>query len=577
MEPQTAFRFHRINVAAESRGPQIRYNAPMETPLPQRGLLTIETGPACNNRCIICPQQAIRSCRRASILSPAELRERIAWARAQGFDEVGLSGGEPTIRKDLAGAVEYARSIGFRTVQITSNGRMFSYPEFADRLVAAGLTGASITLQGPDAPVHEALTGAPGSFAQTCEGIRQLRRAADASGRPFHLSTVTVLVPGNLPHLGGTLRLAGRLGATLHLVQPFIVARENVHLAARFCLSRSEIVAGIEAAVAKGLPHGGRVKPFNIPPCDLAHLGEVVEVQDYRIRKVREHEPRDRDVAGHGVASQFFRDAACDVCDCHCPGIRLEHLPQTVAADAMVADIAAGIGATPGRDVIVGATDLLDARGLDRFLAGLRGLRLGRIRAYWGGFARTSADEFVDACRRHRIDEVCLVVSPPALRTPDRLAWIPGNLERLTADLSIFRPGFVPAPSLFVAVHALFSDDVALEPAQFDPLLSALAAAGGSTVFLALPEGLDPRVIEGTIDPPEGMDPRARDAIAALFARVRGAALRPVALDARPDAPAPQDPWDLAFVPHRFSGPAHAWVMWSCPPWMSRPDRAFPT
>jgi hypothetical protein len=243
----------------------------------------------------------------------------------------------------------------------------------------------------------------------------------------------------------------------------------------------------------------------------------------------------------------------------------------------MVADIAAAVAPTPGRDVIVGATDLLDARGLDRFLGGLRGLAPGRIRAYWGGFARTSADEFIDACRRHRVDEVCLVVSPPALRTPDRLAWIPGNLERLVADLALFRPGDAPAPSLFLAVHALFSDDVALEPDQLDPLLAALAEAGGSTVFLALPEGLDPRVIEGTLAQPEGSDPRARDVIAALFDRVRRAALRPVALDARPDAPSPQDPWDLAFVPHRFSGPAHAWVMWSSPPWMSRLGGAFPT
>ena len=58
------------------------------------GVLTIETGLACNNRCAFCPQVALRGCGPgADALTTAEVRDRVLAARREGFEEVAFTGG----------------------------------------------------------------------------------------------------------------------------------------------------------------------------------------------------------------------------------------------------------------------------------------------------------------------------------------------------------------------------------------------------------------------------------------------------------------------------------------------------
>jgi len=136
---------------------------------------------ACNNNCIHC----VIADQRKTVLergdrdfrTTAEVVAELADARARGFDVVTLTGGEPTIRKDLPALVKAATSLGL-AVGLQTNGRMLAYPE-----VREGLQGLSIrfviALHGPDAFVHDAVTRAPGSFEQTLEGIRALAAAGE--------------------------------------------------------------------------------------------------------------------------------------------------------------------------------------------------------------------------------------------------------------------------------------------------------------------------------------------------------------------------------------------------------------
>lgn len=541
-------------------------------------VVTIETGLACNNRCLYCPQPAIRASAGA-IVDPRteELRQKVAQARRSGFDEIAFSGGEPSIRKDLPELVRYARTLGFKRVSITTNGRMFVYPEFTRRMVAAGLTGVSVSLHGPDADTHDRLTGVPGSFRQALTGLANLRKIADEGSGRFDITSITILVPENIDRIRDTLVLAGSMGATLHVVQPFILSRETLHLGSRFLLTRDQIVHGLEAALAEPLPHGGRVKPYNIPPCLLTGLGSTIEIQEYRLNTFREYEDELGSYASRRVSGQFYRDESCNDCKYYCPGLRIEHVTDTDAADMILEDTDHAYLTGLPDSLIVSSTDLLGPAGLDRLLAGLQKRKARHLTLTWGGFARTSAEDFMELCRGRGVDEVISIVVPSSLRPPDRRVWLPGNTDRLKSQMSLFTQRTTPVPSLFVVLNALFSGDCRLSEETVIDLLGFLRTRGGSTLYLAAPEGLD------ALAPPhdDAFKDVVMSALPRLVERIRTLGVEPVVIRTNG---APVDPegrllesmvarvipemsWTTQFLEHRFAGVEFGWVMWSYPIW----------
>ncbi len=103
---------------------------------------------------------------------------------------VSFTGGECTLRPELPEFIAHARKRGMR-VNIITNGITCSSRAYVDKLRAAGLTSAQVSLEGPDAKVHDALTQRPGSFAKTIRGIRNLRDAG------LHVHTNTTICEEN--------------------------------------------------------------------------------------------------------------------------------------------------------------------------------------------------------------------------------------------------------------------------------------------------------------------------------------------------------------------------------------------
>ncbi|MBM4398526.1 MAG: hypothetical protein FJ087_22935, partial [Deltaproteobacteria bacterium] len=81
-------------------------------------------------------------------------------------------------------------------------------------------------------------------------------------------------------------------------------------------------------------------------------------------------------------------------------------------------------------------------------LTGIRALEPApdHVRLLWGGVARHTAAEAIAACREARVDELCLVVRPEALRLPDRGAWFPGNLAEVADALERLARPVAPSP-----------------------------------------------------------------------------------------------------------------------------------
>lgn len=134
----------------------------------------IKVGFYCNNQCTFCVQGRKRDFLPAKDVG--EIRSSLREAWEQGKREVVLTGGEPTMHPQFLEIVNIAHQLGFDEIQIQTNGRMFAYMDFCIKTVKAGATQFSPALHAPAASVHDELTGAPGSFKQVMQGIKNLKR-----------------------------------------------------------------------------------------------------------------------------------------------------------------------------------------------------------------------------------------------------------------------------------------------------------------------------------------------------------------------------------------------------------------
>lgn len=136
---------------------------------------------ACNNNCIHCviadQRGNVLDAGRRDFRTTAEVGRELQDAKSKGFELVTLTGGEPTIRKDLSDIIRAARSLGL-LVGLQTNGRLLASAQVRDSLCGMQVRFI-IALHGATAEIHDAVTRAPGSFDQTMTGIRELCRSGE--------------------------------------------------------------------------------------------------------------------------------------------------------------------------------------------------------------------------------------------------------------------------------------------------------------------------------------------------------------------------------------------------------------
>jgi MoaA/NifB/PqqE/SkfB family radical SAM enzyme len=145
--------------------------------------IEIVTGFTCNNNCLFC---SVGDKLRSFDKTTKEIIADIDRAVLENPEEINLTGGEPTIRRDIVELISYTRNKGIKKIRVTTNGRMFYYPEFTEKMVEAGLTGAIFSVHCPDAKLHDSLSGVRGSFEQMIRGLKNLH----SYGKTIDINTV---------------------------------------------------------------------------------------------------------------------------------------------------------------------------------------------------------------------------------------------------------------------------------------------------------------------------------------------------------------------------------------------------
>lgn len=85
-----------------------------------------------------------------------------------------LTGAEITLRRDLPELARRARDSGFEHVRIQTHGMHLARRDYVERLVEAGVDEYFVSVAGSDAESHDAITGVPGSFDKTLQGLANL-------------------------------------------------------------------------------------------------------------------------------------------------------------------------------------------------------------------------------------------------------------------------------------------------------------------------------------------------------------------------------------------------------------------
>ena len=126
---------------------------------------------ACNYRCSYCLPDGYRADGHPKFLALGEIERLVRGFAALGMSKIRLTGGEPSLRKDLPSVIAAVSAVpGIRKIALTTNGCLL--PRHVRIWREAGLTALNVSLDSLDPGRFRAITGHD-RFAEVTEGIEQ--------------------------------------------------------------------------------------------------------------------------------------------------------------------------------------------------------------------------------------------------------------------------------------------------------------------------------------------------------------------------------------------------------------------
>ncbi len=166
----------------------------------------------CNFRCSYCSPSPRGG--DEGLLTRAEIVRLVAIFARLGVRRLRLTGGEPTLRRDLLDIVAAARGTpGIQEIALTTNGHLLA--DLAKPLRTAGVSRLNVSLDTLDPERLRAVAGHGATLERIVRGLEEAAAAGFAS-----LKLNTVVVRGlNEGDLGGLVRFAWRHGAVARFIE----------------------------------------------------------------------------------------------------------------------------------------------------------------------------------------------------------------------------------------------------------------------------------------------------------------------------------------------------------------------
>jgi MoaA/NifB/PqqE/SkfB family radical SAM enzyme len=175
--------------------------------------VTFDVTRNCPSRCLYCTSWGENE----KDLTTEQVKHVIDRLKAMGAVYLGLSGGEPLVRRDIVDVVRYARERDL-LVGINTSGMIHSETLFAD-LMDAGLNALAFSIDGARAETHERVRKR-NPWRRVIAAIRLAVRIRQEKGSPIRISTSTVISRENVHELSEIADLRRQLGADRNNFQP---------------------------------------------------------------------------------------------------------------------------------------------------------------------------------------------------------------------------------------------------------------------------------------------------------------------------------------------------------------------
>jgi radical SAM protein len=152
---------------------------------------------ACALACLHCRAEA-QPRRDPRELSAAEAMQVVEQLKETGDPILVITGGDPLMRPDVFDIIAFATDAGLRT-SLTPTATALVTPKNLARAKETGVRRIAVSLDGPDAAVHDRFRGFAGSFERTQQIITDVREAGMALQINTSVTSHNVSVLGQMP------------------------------------------------------------------------------------------------------------------------------------------------------------------------------------------------------------------------------------------------------------------------------------------------------------------------------------------------------------------------------------------
>jgi len=274
----------------------------------------------CNQRCVFCSAPPV-----GGELPFEEIAKRMTRLKHEGTTDLMLTGGEPTLKKDLFDILTLATQLGFEEITIQSNGAMLYREDFVRRLSTIKNLKFNVSFHTSDRKTFGELSQAPWTYDNTLKGLANLGKY----GIPVFLTIV--IQKGNYALLKSHIEFCRQhfphiTHFSFNFIDPIYNARENPWTIPTF----TEAEPHITDALQHILDEGCTFRIEKIPLCFLSgfeHFHSDLRRDIFNetrlnsfFRVKTDHTPKDW---YKETRNRFFYAPQCGGCSLKeiCPGI----------------------------------------------------------------------------------------------------------------------------------------------------------------------------------------------------------------------------------------------------------------
>ena len=167
----------------ESSGRRIRMG--------KHAVLEIEN--KCNQLCVFCSVDKARM----RGITTEEIKKEIDALVSGGVGSLTVTGGEPTVNKELCDILKYTKKAGVAKITLQTNGILLSDKEFLDKILSASSDiDFLVSFHSADPEIYERITGVKGQYKLAIEALKNVHERCGP-----RLSIAIVINSLNYKHL----------------------------------------------------------------------------------------------------------------------------------------------------------------------------------------------------------------------------------------------------------------------------------------------------------------------------------------------------------------------------------------